>query len=304
MLSTFCAKYLLDSHSNVEIIHLLVDDGPRKYGSGLEVLGVKYNLPFSIEKDFSAEHVQALLEQIRPDFLFSICNSQILSNRILLSTKQAINFHNSPLPKYAGSNACTWALLNGEIEFGVTFHKISPKIDAGDIFLQKIFPIDEHWSAGELLQSCIKNGLELFQSGVADILDGSCKSTPQDITKRSFHTASSIPNNGWIDFSWSRKKVHDFIRSFSYFPLISPVGAPKARWGEQVIKVGSARIVEVEGDLSEPGKVFVDNEQVFVSLHDGLIELTSILVDDKKRISAPHMVKYLGIHTGAILKGL
>jgi len=47
------------------------------------------------------------------DYLFSIVNYQILSSQILESPRYfAINYHDSPLPKYAGVHVTSWVILN------------------------------------------------------------------------------------------------------------------------------------------------------------------------------------------------
>ena len=68
------------------------------------------------------------------DYLFSIINNQVLSN-IVLNTPQklAINYHDSPLPRYAGVNATCWSILNDEKHHAITWHMITDLIDGGDI---------------------------------------------------------------------------------------------------------------------------------------------------------------------------
>ena len=53
----------------------------------------------------------------------------------------AINFHPSLLPNYSGSTPVEYALLNGETETGITFIKISPTFDSGEIIYQEKVPI-------------------------------------------------------------------------------------------------------------------------------------------------------------------
>ena len=44
-----------------------------------------------------------------------------------------INFHAAPLPEFRGSATPAFAILNEIAEFGVTFHMVSEKLDAGPI---------------------------------------------------------------------------------------------------------------------------------------------------------------------------
>ncbi|MFM1873693.1 MAG: hypothetical protein RL398_3115, partial [Planctomycetota bacterium] len=79
----------------------------------------------------------------RPDYLWAITWLRILPEAALaLPTRTAINFHDGPLPRYAGLNATCWAILHGEQEHGVTWHVIEPKADTGAILLQQSFAIE------------------------------------------------------------------------------------------------------------------------------------------------------------------
>ncbi|HEX2675577.1 MAG TPA: formyltransferase family protein, partial [Polyangiales bacterium] len=56
------------------------------------------------------------------DYLFAITFLRILPARVLgMPGRAAINFHDGPLPRYAGLNAPTWALINREREYGITW---------------------------------------------------------------------------------------------------------------------------------------------------------------------------------------
>jgi methionyl-tRNA formyltransferase len=59
--------------------------------------------------------IVTFLSQHPFDYLFSIINMYILPKRILeLPRRGAINFHDAPLPRYAGSYATSWAIMQGE----------------------------------------------------------------------------------------------------------------------------------------------------------------------------------------------
>ena len=63
--------------------------------------------------DFAASHDS--------DVIFSIANGRILDAATLARPRvAAINYHNGPLPAYAGRWATAWAILNGEAHKGVS----------------------------------------------------------------------------------------------------------------------------------------------------------------------------------------
>ena len=65
------------------------------------------------------------LDGIAFDYLFSVANLSIISDDVLALPKvMAVNFHDGPLPRYAGLHATNWALLHGETAHGITWHEM------------------------------------------------------------------------------------------------------------------------------------------------------------------------------------
>ena len=72
------------------------------------------------------------------DWLLSIANLRMIPDDVLaLPTKGAINFHDGPLPAYAGLNTPAWAIINGAPTHGVSWHVIEGGVDEGDLLAQK-----------------------------------------------------------------------------------------------------------------------------------------------------------------------
>ena len=104
------------------------------------------------------------------DYLFSIANLFVVPARILaLPRLGAINFHDGPLPRYAGLHATTWAILNQETSHGVTWHEMRETVDAGDILQQRIFALDPDETAFTLNRKCLTAGIESFEELIKDL---------------------------------------------------------------------------------------------------------------------------------------
>ncbi|CAN5286216.1 hypothetical protein BH10ACI1_BH10ACI1_34090 [soil metagenome] len=58
----------------------------------------------------------------------------------------AINIHQGLAPIYRGGPTVFWELFNGEKELGITVHFVAPKVDTGDIILQKTVPLEYDFS--------------------------------------------------------------------------------------------------------------------------------------------------------------
>ena len=54
------------------------------------------------------------LDEHPADVLLSIANLRVVPDDVLARVATAINYHDGPLPGYAGLNVTTWAILGGE----------------------------------------------------------------------------------------------------------------------------------------------------------------------------------------------
>src|SRR2546429_9374873 len=107
--------------------------------------------------------IVTFLSQHPFDYLFSIINTSVLSQQVLaLPRRGAINFHDAPLPRYAGSHATSWAILQGERAHGATWHAMTELVDAGDIFKQALFAIDDGETALTLNAKCYDAAISSF----------------------------------------------------------------------------------------------------------------------------------------------
>ncbi|HEY8048784.1 MAG TPA: formyltransferase family protein, partial [Ramlibacter sp.] len=120
------------------------------------------------------------LPQLGFDYFFSVANLEVLPPALLRrARKLAINFHDGPLPRYAGLNAPAWALVQGEREHGVTWHEMTDRVDAGRIVKQKTFAIAPDETALSLNARCWEAGLAAFAEIASDAARGELPLLPQ-----------------------------------------------------------------------------------------------------------------------------
>ena len=169
------------------------------------------------------------------DYLFSIINPTQTPEEILSKPKiSAINFHDAPLPKYAGLHVTSWAIQNQETDFGVTWHEMNTKFDAGDILKQSLFPIEADETAFSLSVKCYQKGKESFESLVSDIEANTLTRTTQNLALRSVYLSSQRPSNAaLIDWNKSVDEICAFSRGLSYQDEYNPLGLPKVYFNNQ-----------------------------------------------------------------------
>jgi len=94
-------------------------------------------IPLFTVKDINSEAVYERLNREKPDLILDHGTSLVKDN-ILETAPLALNLHWGLSPYYRGSYCTEWALINWDpYNIGATIHKLSRKIDGGDIIAQK-----------------------------------------------------------------------------------------------------------------------------------------------------------------------
>lgn len=149
------------------------------------------------------------------DYLFSVVNSKILSaSTIGIARHLAINYHHSLLPRYAGTNAPSWAILQKEKQHGITWHLMTSTIDQGDILKQIQFNISTDETALTLNHKCYKYAIALFSELLKDIKSNNVTSIKQNNQERSYYGLVKKPlGNGLINWHSSAQDIEQTFRA-------------------------------------------------------------------------------------------
>jgi len=174
------------------------------------------------------------------DYLFSIANLSILPREALAhARKGTINFHDGPLPRYAGLHATSWALLERQAAHGVTWHLVEGGVDEGDILKQETFPIERGERALTLNAKCYEAGIRTFSELVREIRAGTVARRKQDLAQRTYYPLAKRPEAA-CSICWDRpaEEIEALVRALDFGNYANPLGAPKARLGGQWFCIG------------------------------------------------------------------
>ncbi|HIG0328519.1 TPA: amino acid adenylation domain-containing protein [Legionella pneumophila] len=243
-------------------------------------------------KEFEKNHMD---EEF--DFLFSIVNSEIIPQKILrLPRYYAINYHNSPLPKYAGLYATSWAILNGETQHGISWHIMNEVIDAGDILKQPIFPIDDLDTAFSLNLKCYEQGIYSFRELVEELATNAITPVKQDLSCRSYYGLKDKPPNfGFISWDQSSESIDRLCRALTFGNYINQLEVPKILINNNIYIIESYEKLNTSSGL-KPGTVVSNSNrclQVATSTSDIVIlELTDL---EGRKYSMEHLISLFKI---------
>src|SRR5687767_12846085 len=127
----------------------------------------------------SNAEIGAGLDEHPADVLFSIANLRLIPDDVLARVATAVNFHDGPLPRYAGLNVTSWALLAGEDEHAITWHLMTSEVDGGEIVATDVFPIDADETAFSLNARCYEAALATFPAVAAAVASGALETIPK-----------------------------------------------------------------------------------------------------------------------------
>src|SRR5580704_2567710 len=223
----------------------------------------------------------AKLFSVEPcDYLFSIINYRVLPDHVLsLPKRGAINFHDGPLPGYAGMYVTTWALINGEAEHGISWHWMTKAIDAGGVLKEKRFTVARDETAFSLNTKCYEAGFEAFRSLLTDLEHGTLSSRQQsEAAKGGYYGLRKRPERmATLDWSRPAEELYALFRSLDFGRYESPLGCAKVVWGDRVLTPGRLTIVD-KNSTQLPGTLERRADQKTVAVHTltKIVELGSL----------------------------
>lgn len=237
-----------------------------------------------------------LLHELQPELIVVAAFGQFLSKEILELPKYGcINVHASLLPKYRGAAPIQYAIIKGEKESGVTIMQMDIGMDTGAMLDKVIVPIEENTTMGELHDALREQGAALLLQVIDKIAAGTAVAEPQDDAQATYATLLDRSMEH-IDWSKTAQEVHNLIRGFNPAPSTFtklPNGKSLKIWGSKMTDKSSAAAA---GTVIETGK-----HSFFVACGEGVLEITEVQPESKKRMPAQVFLNGRGVQEGDLL---
>lgn len=253
----------------------------------------------SAVKKYAVENGLHILQPVKlkdPQFLASLkaLNADlqvIVAFRMLpelvwaMPPKGTVNLHASLLPQYRGAAPINWAIINGEVETGVSTFFLKQEIDTGDLLFSERVSIAENDTAGDLHDKLMHTGAELLLRTVKAIESGEYKEEPQT-AEDDLKTAPKIFKDDCL-INWGQpvEKVYNFIRGLSPYPTSF------THLQDKNLKVFSAEMEKTDS-ASAPGQILTDNKSYLkFACTDGYISVLEIQLEGKKRMKIDEFLR-------------
>jgi natural product biosynthesis luciferase-like monooxygenase protein len=234
------------------------------------------------------------------DYLFSITNLKILPDEIINSPKKsAINFHDGPLPKYAGINATSWALMDDEKEYGITWHEITSEVDKGDILKQVMFNISSNENALTLNAKCFETASSAFNELIDELANNKVKPKKQNFTDRTYFGKFKRPRNGLlINWNDSAEKINAFVKALNFGRYTNPLGLPKVKVGNDYFVIPELKVTDTKSKDKAGTVTAINEEFIRVSTKTNEISFSSALSIDGIPLSVARLIELFSLKVG------
>ncbi len=230
----------------------------------------------------------------QPELIAVAAYGKILPKTILdLPRWGCINVHASLLPRHRGAAPIQWAIFEGDPTTGVTIMQMSEKMDAGDILLQRVTPISDTESYGELQSRLADIGAAALVEALAQLPDGRLVPQVQDEALVTY--APMIEKEqGRIDWQRPAAAIGRQVRAFNPWPSAFTTLEGK------LLKIHRAHPAAAVG---RAGEVSDDGVSVHVGTGSGVLVLEEVQVEGRKRMSARDCARGGALRSGVKLGG-
>lgn len=203
----------------------------------------------------------------------------------------SLNLHGSLLPQYRGAAPINWAVINGELETGVTIFKLKHAIDTGDILLQERFLIGENETAGDVHDKMKDLGASLLVKTVNGLIANTIHEQPQSISTNALqgelhHAPKIFTENCKIELSKTLGEVHNLIRGLSPFP-----GAFTYLNGKMMKVFKSEKEINPTASTFTEGYKTDGKSYLKFACADGFIQVKELQMEGKKRMLVEDFLK-------------
>jgi methionyl-tRNA formyltransferase len=274
-------------------------DRPRGRGRKVQPTAVsafaqQEQIPLFRPQRLRNEEIRMQLSSFNPD-LFIVVAYRILPRAMLaVPHRGSINLHGSLLPHYRGAAPIQHALLNGDVQTGLTTFLLDERIDTGGILQQEqvvIHPDDDY---GSLQSRMAEQGARLLLESVQQYLAGDLQPVSQPAGE---YTAA--PKIGTADrlLSWqqSANMLNNRIRA------LSPVPGAHCHLDNNQLTLFAAEVVE-QTITEMPGTILQTGKNgILVACTKNALLIKELQLKGRKRMAASSFLNGYKLSPGMIL---
>lgn len=258
--------------------------------SPVKQAALAHNIPVWQPGSLKRAENSAALAEYKADLSIVAAFGQILPQVVLDQPRYGtLNIHASLLPKYRGVSPISEAILQGDVEAGVTIMLLDAGVDTGPMLLQRSIPLAGDETTGSLTSKLAELGASAIVEVLPRWIAGEITPEPQD-TLRASHTRMLHKEDGEIDWGQPAAVLARKVRAYTPWP-----GA-YSRWRNKLLKIVSAEAVALEPDATvAPGTVTLREEAGHKTLAivtgQGWLVVKQLQLEGKRALTAEEFLR-------------
>ena len=299
------ARLIAASGRDFEIAGVVTrPDQPRKRGLRLEpsevgAVAARHGIATLTPTKIRTPEFLAELKAFAPDLLVIAAYGRILPNPVLEAPRiMPVNVHASLLPRHRGAAPIEGAILAGDRETGVTIMRVTEKMDAGPILLQRSLPLAPDETQGSLKEKIAGLGSSALIEALLALRGGEIVETPQDESLATY-TSPITKEQAMIDWGGDAIQIERMVRAYDPWPVA------RTMFGDEDLLLWRARVVdEIDAATSEnaPAGTLVSlKPEPIVRCGAGMLALLEVQAPGRRRMAAADFLRGRRITAGARL---
>jgi len=259
-------------------------------------LGLEVFQPEKVRQD----EAQQAIASVKPDLIVVAAYGQILPQSLLdLPRWGCLNVHASLLPKHRGAAPIQWAILNEDLETGVTIMRVDAGLDTGDILTMEKTAILDSDNAQTLHDRLAMMGSRLLLQTIPDYISGRIKPRPQPSDQASY-ARKITKQDGLIDWNLPAHQLWYRIRAFAPWP-----GAFSFIDNDTPTMLKIWEAIPVNAPIRPPGEILsTDASGIVVACGQQALKLLTIQREGKRRMSCAQFMAGCHLEAGQRLTSI
>jgi len=249
----------------------------------IKKIAEKNNIPVLQPRKLKEVNFQDKLRSWKADVFVVVSYGKILPSSVLGIPKYGvINVHGSLLPRWRGASCVQSAIVNGDLETGITIMEMDEKMDHGAIIAQFKVKIPSYITGGELHDELALLGGKVLPDVLKKYLNKEIIPHEQDESQVTFCKLLSR-SDGEIDWTKTKKELIDFVRGFNPWP------GTWTQYQGQRVKIFKLQDCEVKKEFevknNSIGEWMILDNKLCVKALDGWLQILELQFAGHKKIT-------------------
>jgi methionyl-tRNA formyltransferase len=164
------------------------------------------------------QRVDALFDEATPDLIISWYYTRLLPERWLARKRlDALGVHPSLLPRHRGPNPFFWAIDQGDVETGVSVHKLQSEYDTGPVLAQRRISVEQR-DAWQLARALDRPSLLAMREVVCDYANGRVRAAKDQNPNQATFAPEPTGHLLRVQWNWPTERIVRRIRALSPVP--------------------------------------------------------------------------------------